>query len=70
MPRTSQKAATISFEQFTEVATAALLRALETRKRPFGPILIGIIYYPQGLGSAGGPAQVIGPGAARLERKG
>ena len=61
MPKKQRKAASISFEQFTEVTTAALLRALEVRKLPYGPILIGIVYYPGGLGSAGGPAQLIGP---------
>lgn len=70
MPKTPRRAASISFEQFTEVTTTALLRALEVRKRPFGPILIGIVYYPEGFGPAGRPGQVIGPGAAGQGKRG
>ncbi|GEM_PF-5591758 len=69
MPKTPRRAASISFEHFTEVTTAALLRALELRRGPFGPILIGIIYYPGGLGAPGRGAQVLGPGAARPAQK-
>ena len=70
MPRKSQKAASISFEQFTEVTTAALLRALEVRKLPRGPILIGIVYYPEGIGPGGRGGQVVGPGAVRFAKRG
>ncbi len=39
----------ITFEQFTESTMAAVLRATAARKLPNGPIIIGVIWTPQGL---------------------
>jgi hypothetical protein len=44
----------ITFEQFTESTMSAVLRAVEARKLPHGPIIIGIIWNPQGLPGLGG----------------
>ncbi len=44
--RRARTASTITFEEFTEVSLGAVLRALESRKLPGGPIIIGIIYDP------------------------
>ena len=71
MPRKVRSAARINFAEFTEAVTAALLRAGEARKRPFGPILIGIIWWPEGLepgplrGQVGGPLATRAGGGAR-----
>jgi len=42
------KPASIPFDQFTESTLAAVLRAVETQKLPHLPIIIGIIWNPQG----------------------
>ena len=44
--------ATISLEEFTEVTLRSVVRAMEARSRvdrkfPFGPIIFGIIWYPE-----------------------
>jgi hypothetical protein len=44
--RRARTASTITFEEFTEVSLGAVLRALEARQLPRGPIIIGIIYDP------------------------
>ncbi len=51
MPREAKSppARSITFEDFTEVTFQAVLRALEARKLPRGPIIIGIIWAPEGL---------------------
>jgi hypothetical protein len=44
-------AARITVDEFAEVATKAFLRALDARKepkRPFGPIIFGYIFWPEG----------------------
>lgn len=52
-----QPARSIGFDEFVETTSSAVMRALEARnttqssaKLPF-PIVIGIIYLPQGLGN-------------------
>lgn len=54
-------ASQITVAEFAEVTFAAILRALEGRKVPRGPIIFGIIYTPEGLGERfglqGGPAE-------------
>jgi len=42
-------AAQITFEQFTETTLGAVLRAVEAQKLPHRPILIGIIWNPEGI---------------------
>jgi len=44
--RRARTASTISFEEFAEVSLSAVLRALEARQLPRGPIIIGIVYDP------------------------
>jgi hypothetical protein len=39
----------ISFEQFTESTLGAVLRAVEAQKLPHAPIIIGIVWNPEGL---------------------
>ncbi len=53
----SQTARSIGFDEFVETTSAAVMRAVEARsttqsatRLPF-PIVIGIIYLPQGLGN-------------------
>jgi hypothetical protein len=48
--RPTRTAPSISFEQFAEVSLNAVLRALEARQLPRGPIIIGIIYDPARIG--------------------
>ena len=43
------RAASIPFDQFTESTLAAILRAVQAQKLPHLPIIIGIIWNPQGL---------------------
>ena len=48
----------ISFEDFTEVTLKSVLRAMEVRSKsqrfPVGPIIFGLIWYPEVLtGSVG-----------------
>lgn len=40
----------ISFEDFTTSVSSAILRAIDARKLPRGPILIGIVLWPHDLG--------------------
>lgn len=51
MPRESKSAGgrSVTVEEFTEVTLGAVLRALEARKLPRGPIIIGIIWAPEAL---------------------
>jgi len=42
-------AAQITFEQFTETTLRAVLRAVEAQKLPHRPIIIGIIWNPEGM---------------------
>lgn len=46
----------IPFDQFTESTLAAVLRAVEAQKLPHLPIIIGIIWNPQGLSGVQGAA--------------
>jgi hypothetical protein len=50
----------ITVGEFAEVTFSSVLRALEARdrKRPFGPILYGIIAWPDGFGFP----EFVGPG--------
>ena len=61
MPNEKREATHINLAEFTETVTAALLRAAEARKRPFGPILIGIIWWPEGLEPGIPSATGVGP---------
>jgi hypothetical protein len=45
--------ANISVSEFTEATFAAVMRAIEARQFPRGPIIYGIIYLPQEVGAAG-----------------
>jgi hypothetical protein len=45
----------ITFEEFTELTLGGVLRAIESRKLPPGPIIFGIIWTPE-LGSRISPA--------------
>ena len=54
----SRKAAVIPFDQFTEETLGAVLRAVEAQKIPHRPIIIGIIWVPEGLGGLGRGAPV------------
>lgn len=56
MAEEPRRASQISLEEFTEVTVGAVLRAIEARKFPRGPIIIGIIYTPEGLTEAFGQA--------------
>ena len=49
MAQKARRASTINLAEFTESVTASLLRASQARKRPFGPILVGIIWWPEGM---------------------
>ena len=49
MATKGRRAPTIDLAQFTETVATSLLRASEARKRPFGPILVGIIWWPEGM---------------------
>ena len=40
----------IGVGEFTETTFAAVLRAIDARQFPHGPIIYGIIYLPSGLG--------------------
>jgi hypothetical protein len=51
-----QPAGKITVEDFTEATFNAVLRAIEARKFPHGPIIYGIVYMPQGL-----PGEIISP---------
>lgn len=62
MPKAAAKAPRITFDQFVEVTFSAMLRALEARKLPHGPILIGIIWRPE-AGGRGGIGQPLGRAA-------
>jgi hypothetical protein len=48
-------ASRITMEEFTEVTLGGVLRAIEARKLPLGPIIYGIIWTPD-LGSRVSPA--------------
>jgi hypothetical protein len=48
----------ITFERFTESTLSAVLRATEAQRLPHRPIIIGIIFNPQG--GYGGTTQVCG----------
>jgi hypothetical protein len=45
----------ITFEQFTESTVGAVLRAAQAHKLPHAPIIIGIIWNPEGLPAAPEP---------------
>jgi hypothetical protein len=61
MPKQSREATRVTLADLTETVTAALLRASQVQKRPrpLGPILIGIVWWPEGL--EGGPRFGVGP---------
>ncbi len=69
MAKEVRQASRIYLDDFTEVVTASLLRAAGTRKRPFGPILIGIIWWPEGTDFGQFGKQVVGPGAGIMPRR-
>jgi hypothetical protein len=52
--------ANITVEDFAEATFRSVLRALEARERPFGPIIYGIIAWPEGFAG-----ETIGPGSIR-----
>jgi len=60
MPRATRQAAKISFDDFTVAVSSALLRAVDARKLPRMPILIGIVFWPGEFGQPGGGTR---PGA-------
>jgi len=62
MPKARAQASRVTFDQFVEVTFSAMLRALEARKLPTGPILIGIIWRPE-AGARGGIGQPLGRAA-------
>lgn len=47
MPEQLRRPAKITLEEFTEVTLAGVLRAIEARKLPLGPIIFGIIWTPE-----------------------
>jgi hypothetical protein len=49
-PKAPTTAPQITFEQFTESTLGAVFRAVQTHKLPHRPIVIGIIFNPQGSG--------------------
>lgn len=61
MPKQSREASRVTLSELTETVTAAVLRATQVQKRPrpLGPILIGIVWWPEGL--EGGPRFGVGP---------
>lgn len=63
MPKAVRQPATIAFDDFTQSVTSAILRASQARKIRVGPILVGIIWWPDGLdkGSIRLPGQEIRP---------
>jgi hypothetical protein len=61
----AERIKSISFEDFTEVTLRSVVRAMELRGQaqrrfPQGPILVGIIWYPDLIGL---PGQALQPGA-------
>jgi hypothetical protein len=69
-PMPERATSRIPFEQFIELTTAALMRAIATQRFPHGPILIGIIYRPEDIGRVGGGGvQSIGGAGARAVRR-
>ena len=54
----SRRAGVSPFDQFTEETLRAVLRAVEAQKLPQRPIIIGIIWVPQGLGGLGRGAPI------------
>lgn len=72
MAKQSRRAPTIDLAQFTESVAASLIRASQVHKRPFGPILVGIIWWPEGM-EPGMPRSLGGPqegGRALKTRRG
>jgi len=57
MAKATVQAAKIPFEDFTVAVSSALLRAIETRKLPRGPILVGIILWPADIRPGAGSFQ-------------
>jgi hypothetical protein len=60
-----EQAKSISFEDFTEVTLKSVVRAIQVRdqaprKFPLGPIIFGIIWYPEAL--TGFPGEVLQQG--------
>ncbi len=58
MDKSPIEAARISLEDLVELTSKAVIRAVEARgtgeKLPIGPIIVGIIWYPQGIGTSPG----------------
>ena len=53
MAQEARRAESISFADFTETTLAAVTRAIATRReldpeRPLGPVLIGLVWWPEG----------------------
>jgi len=61
MPKQTREATRVTLADLTETVTTAILRASQAQKRPrpFGPILIGIVWWPEGV--EGGPRFGVGP---------
>ncbi|PYR56348.1 MAG: hypothetical protein DMF85_16875 [Acidobacteria bacterium] len=53
-PKPPAPAAHITFEQFTESTLGAVFRAVQAHKIPHRPIIIGLVFDPQGGGGYGG----------------
>ena len=72
MEKSASQLSRISVEDFAEATFSSVLRAIEARpqsgrKFPFGPIIYGIIWYPEGL--EGVPGQVFQPGPGMESKK-
>jgi hypothetical protein len=68
MPKPTPQVSRISLEEFTEVTLNSVVRAMEARSRPdrkfpFGPIIFGIIWYPES--PTGLPGEIIQPPISR-----
>jgi hypothetical protein len=65
--RAGRRAAQIQLDEFTQLAFEAVLRATDARKLPPtkfpGPIIFGIIWWPEGVPSPG--AGIGGPTVGR-----
>jgi hypothetical protein len=64
----------ISFEEFTEATLSSVMRAMEVRspaqrKFPIGPIIFGIIWYPEMVTGSLGDVLQQGPISKETVRK-
>jgi hypothetical protein len=61
MPSETRRADSVSFADFTETTLAAVAKVIDARKIrdrdiPLGPVLIGLVWWPEG-----GPVPVLPP---------